>query len=445
MRKMKPLASCAALLLLSGLLPGCQVMSSTVDTAHLKDGSQQRRCTSGLGSYALAYSTVRFTVKQRYEMNTNVPFGRPYMDIDAPEAHPDPRHIYCLNFLESPLSDDVVQVAYSIDQGNNAAGFGLPTGAATGLLSAVVSKNVDQSGEIIRNFIRAIFILISGNATGNFGRESIDRTKYVIREMTVQDVDPFDLAQMANLNRSLKEYGFCVTMGAYTHDARRMSADAYCNRPARVFAPGQAPAYAEIAGNQDYVVKKLPVGIYYRPRQPYELFVYVRDDAEIAKPWQLRKIDTILLENISPVISIGITRAAFAEKRVAFAFDHGNLLKVCVAKGSEVEGAIQIPLDIIYGIASLPSETIAAEIALKNGEVELLNAQEQLIDVQNAFIAFKSGTTKDINEQTGVPLDKSKLDSQLPPARTAPKAIGKVTDGNIDTLCTIIKGNGVGG
>src|SRR5262249_53083370 len=49
---------------------------------------------------------------------------------------------------------------------------------------------------------------------------------------------------------------------------------------------------------------------------------------------------------------------------------------------------IQIPLDVIYGIISLPSETIRATIEDTNTARQLLDAQRNLITAQNNYIKF---------------------------------------------------------
>ncbi|WSG98799.1 hypothetical protein U8P76_30670 (plasmid) [Rhizobium johnstonii] len=409
----------------------CQVMDSSISYEVRPDGSQVRRCESGLGSYSLPYSTISFTVSQPYK--SGVKLGRPRLLVSKPEAHPDPnpKHLYCLDFLENAFSNDNITVAYhkkgSIDA------FTKTDALATGLLSLVASKNIDQTGDIIRNLLRAIFIIASGDE--NFSVNRLDGDPDEIVMMTEQTVDPFDPIAMAALNKSLYEYGYCVALGKYTIDESRYSADAYCDKPDTTLANGYLPPFLRAAKEQQYLVDKLPVGIYYRPRQPYPLDIYVRDDPPAHKPWQLRWTDTVMLENVSPILVLKVNRTIFAEYRTALAFDRGNLLDVCVAKGSEVAGGIQIPLDIVYGLVSLPAATISKEIERKTTTANLISTQKNIIALQNQILQAKAGEYFG-GSASGTPLGASAQFAMPTPLTSKYGAIGESKFG---TFCNLLK------
>ncbi|MBY5533645.1 hypothetical protein HFO58_10775 [Rhizobium leguminosarum] len=385
--KLRTVKSWFAVLLIMAL-GSCQVMDSSISYAARPDGSRVRNCSSGFGSYSLPYSTIKVAVYQEYR--NGIKTGRPRLQVSAPEAHPDknPDHNFCLDFLENAFSDDDVTIAFyrsgDIDELKKDA----PT-AATGLLSFIASKNIDRTGEVLRNLLRAFLILASGDPALTVNRLGDAESEIVT--MTDQDIDPFDLAAMADLNNSLKEYGFCLTMGKFTFDARRTSGEAYCNNPGLSLKPGGEPPFLIAAKDQRRLVEKLPTGIYYRPRQPYKINAYVRDDPDSGKTWELRLTKNIMLENLSPILALRVNRTIFAEYRTAFAFDRGNLIDACVGKGSEVLGGIQVPLDIIYGLVSLPAVTIKREIESKTSTATLLAKQREVIEVQNAILAAKAG------------------------------------------------------
>ncbi len=416
-------------------MAGCQVMDSSISYDIRPDGSQARRCNSGLGSYSLPFSTIKVKVVQDYK-DTN-PIGRPRLAVFGPEPHPDPKHLYCLDFLENAFSDDLVTVAYS-GQGDTS---NLPSSpAATGMLSLIASKNVDQTGEVIRNLIRAIFVLASRNPQFSLGRQApADGVVTVI--MTEQSVNPFDLAAMSALNRSLHEYGYCLTLGKYTYDVDRLKPDAYCENPDISRQAGAGPPFLEAASSQKYLVEKLPTGIFYRPRQPYSLFVHVRDDPDIGGPWELRKIDTVMLENISPILVLRVNRTIFAEYRTALAFDNGNLLDVCIGKGSEVAGGLEIPLDIIYGLVSLPGEVIVQEIERKRHTIEFLEKQRELIDLQNTILAAKANTFPGADKNVdGALLGADLKYAHFTAGANEPAAIGTTAQGaDFNTICSLLK------
>lgn len=389
------------LLVFAAFLASCQVLDTSLEYAEVPDGSRRQHCSSAFGAYSLSYSTIKVAISQNYSDATNTPVGGAYMGPVVSTRHPDRNHTYCLEFLESAFSDDTVDVHFS---GKGSSQSGATTNTRPNqLLQLVVSKNVDRTGEIIQKLLRLIFIVVSGDPSASFGRT----TGLTPRVMTEEDVDPFDVAAMARLNRSIREYGFCLTLGKFTYDDEALSADQYCNDPELAL---QAPArsrHLQAARGQDYLMKKLPAGIFYRPRQGYPLFVFVRDDPAVG-PWKLRKVETILLENISPIMVLGVNRTIFAEHRTAMAFNDGDLLDFCIAKGSEVEGFIQIPLDVVYGVVSLPSITITAELELKGKQIGLLEAQKQVLAAQQAYLDFLADSTKASAEQTsGTALTKN--------------------------------------
>jgi hypothetical protein len=381
----RPFKICAATVLFL-VLASCQVMDSSVTYVVRPDGSQARRCASGLGSYALPYSTITFKVSQPYKSGVRV--GRPRLEISKPEAHPDPKHIYCLDFLENPFSDDNITVAY--DKRTGTTDSFTKTGiSASGLLSLIASKNVDQTGDIIRNFLRAIFIFASGDYNFSFNRLTDEFDEIVM--MTEQTVDPFDLSAMAALNKSFAEYGYCITLGKFTVDDSHYTANSYCDNPDISFRNGAVPPLLRASKEQRYLVDKLPTGVFYRPRQRYPLDIYVRDDPPARKEWELRATDGVMLENVSPILVLHVNRTIFAEYRTALAFDRGNLLDVCVAKGSEVAGGLSIPLDIVYGLVSLPAATIGQEITSKTTTAALISKQKDILALQNQILQAKAG------------------------------------------------------
>jgi hypothetical protein len=393
-----------AILVVGALLAGCQVIGSSIEYAELPDGSRQQTCSSALGSYSLAYSTIEIKISQDFKTD-NTPQGGAYLSALTPKRHPDPKHKYCLEFLEAALADDKVDVYYSGPRSTNSAGTAAAN--AKDLLQLIVSKNVDRTGEVIRKLLRLIFIVVSGDPDDSFGRAASGTTQ---RTMTEQEFDPFDVTALMRLNESIREYGFCLTLGKFTYDVEAITPDQYCNNPGQALRDLGRSRHLEAAKNQHYLKEKLPTGIFYRPRQSYPLFVFVRDDPAVG-PWKLRKVETVLLENISPIMVLGVNRTLFAKHRTAMAFDDGDLLDFCVAKGSSVEGFIQIPLDVIYGIVSLPSVTISAELALKGKQIGLFEAQKKVIEAQSAYLDFLADSTKaKVIAQQGKPLAKSNLD-----------------------------------
>ncbi len=395
-------------------LSGCNVVSSTQEFEKLKSGKFSQKCTSGLGSYSLAYSTVTIEVKQFFTTGggetkiKNVPTGSPTVNLTSSNHYPDNDHIYCLNFLESGAARDVVNVQFGTDaqlanftKSDGTTGTGAEFLAArknaepNGLLASVISRNIDQTGVILRKIVRALFTLLSGNSNLDPGRSAqLGEAGAVPLTVAKIEFDPFDPDDILMVNRRLEEYGVCITLREYTYHSTELSAQRYCNNPSLADGEQYYSRYLRNAKKQGFLVKQLPKGIYYRPRQDYPLNVYVKDDPGYPGAWQLRKTAYISSENLSPVLSLGVNRAAFAEKRLILAFDNGNLIDYCMLKGSEVAGALEVPLEIIYGIVALPGNTIKAQVDLASGKQKLLKAQSDLLGVQNRYIKYLTEENK---------------------------------------------------
>lgn len=90
--------------------------------------------------------------------------------------------------------------------------------------------------------------------------------------------------------------------------------------------------------------------------------MYIKDDPNGRGVWRLGQIKNFHMENMMPILSVGISRAIFPTQRTGLVFDDGTLTNVCISKGSELESAIEIPLDVIYGLIALPSEMVRAAI-----------------------------------------------------------------------------------
>lgn len=92
------------------------------------------------------------------------------------------------------------------------------------------------------------------------------------------------------------------------------------------------------------------------------------------------------MENIMPIVSVGIDRAMFATRPISLVFDDGTLQTVCISKGSEVAGFIDIPLDIVYGMIALPSQTLQVTFDDLRISRELKLAQQRLQDAQQQYL-----------------------------------------------------------
>jgi quinolinate synthase len=54
------------------------------------------------------------------------------------------------------------------------------------------------------------------------------------------------------------------------------------------------------------------------------------------------------------------------------------LVQVCIAKGSEIEGAIQIPLDVVYSLVALPSQIVQVQIDSASNDAKVIAAETKV-------------------------------------------------------------------
>jgi hypothetical protein len=162
---------------------------------------------------------------------------------------------------------------------------------------------------------------------------------------------------------------FCGDHG-YLRQRRASFDEAYANYERAIDLPTSVP------------------GILYRPRQSYRAYIYVKDDPKGPDPWRLVQTVQLRLENISPVVSLGVERAIFSARRTAFLFDRGTLVGWCVSKKSELLAAMEIPLEVVRSIVALPTAILQVRIDEVTRSNDLAAAERDLISIQRQYISF---------------------------------------------------------
>lgn len=351
------------------VLTSCSVVGSrqSVEYYAYRDG-----CKSSLGSYTLPKQIVKFTITEssgRYNMTT--------AQQDTIPDNPD-IFTFCLDHLVNVFADDKVAVKRS--KGTNASPF----------LEVISSNAADNSVEIIRSIIGSIFSILSNTGQFSFNRSStIGGGGNIVAS---HEVDPFDQDQLAEINQAINEYGFCLVLEEYSYNAEEIRADEYCRNPEHIVYHHPSPITNELQ-QQRFLIERPHSGIFYRPKKSYGLAIYTKQDPKGPGSWRLSFMQTLLMENISPVISVGVQRAAFTAQKTALVFNEGTLEDVCIARGGQVAGFIDIPLDIVYGVVNLPAETIKNTIQGNANVVALVQSQDKLLKAQQAYIDYLAGST----------------------------------------------------
>jgi|HubBroStandDraft_4_1064222.scaffolds.fasta_scaffold03785_4 hypothetical protein len=361
--------------LVASVLAGCNIMASGhVDFAE-PPSDDAPACASALGSYSLpkAYLHIQVGLVPNVISVPDILVAKATDPAVQVLYHPDPSLVFCIDYLRSSLFHDIITVRKA---------------PKTSFLGAVMVNATDESVYIIESLLRAGFIVASGSSTFAPRSTVIAGAPQILADL---EYDPFNPEESTEVNVRLSALGFCVVLEDYTFD-RRIGIDQYCNAPSRY---GQRPVLitkAYMKAEATPADPHLP-GLLYRPRVPYRLEIFHKADPKGTGPWQLYEMDSVTLENLSPVLSLDISRAAFANRTANFVFAQGALATACVSKGSELLGFSDIPLQIAKSIVALPAAIVSVRVDQINSQKNLVTAQQQLVQVQNAYVAALSGNS----------------------------------------------------
>lgn len=375
----------AAVLAGSAVLATCTVVESYRIPAVAGDPKLGTPCDSRLGSYALPRGYLRIQVGLDGTKKTPgivEQAGKLPIQIIR---HPDPALTFCADHVNSYAADDRIDMLkwpLAPDAGDKKTAKE-QKGA---FLGAVTVNATDQSVFIINSLIRALFIGLSGSPDFGESRSLIQSTE-IVADL---EYDPFNPVEAAAVNARLTKLGYCVVLEGYSFDSSVISLNQYCNDPERSSGAVTmvTKAYMRVV---DQPLSPHLAGIHYRPRQPYRLMTFQRSDKH--REWVLSRMDTVELENLSPVMTLAIQRAAFAGRSAYFLFDEGALKTACLSKKSEIEGFVQIPLEISRSLLELPGTIFKVQIDQFSNLNDLANVQQQLYLAQKAQMAAAvSGT-----------------------------------------------------
>ncbi|HEY1544323.1 MAG TPA: hypothetical protein VGG01_18130 [Xanthobacteraceae bacterium] len=339
-------------------------------------------CQSTLGAYYLPRGLLRLNViASAADKATTITSG----GLDATiNMVADRAQAFCLDYLSLPTAQDII----TVQRGSN------------GLLQSITSDVTDETPAIVQTLAAtsenlAIAAARSGELTAASAGESID-----------VEFDPFVWAELIEVKRALRRFGFCIYVEGYSFPTRGLGpAEAlkagreWCSR-ARVPEPvdpsmffSTLPVPPEAMGH----------GVLYRPNAVHKVVILRKPDPFGPGPWTLYQVKRVELPNVSPILSIGVERALFARRKTAINFQNGILTDVSIDKGSELVGFVSIPLSVAKAIVDVPGQILTIRYNDTNNQIALLNAQSQLLQTiqtsPNAPAAsdleFKSGAISD--------------------------------------------------
>ncbi len=349
---------------------GCTMVDSGLLKEDAEVGCEEAK---GLGSYYLPKSHLGVEVWRGRLKATQTDIYK--LQVRGLISRPDPEKLYCLDYLASPTAKDTVRV-WKTDQG---------------VLAKISSRAEDQSALIIKKIIQTIFTLIIGlspvpDQLGRGDQEGNDWQKVFFAEY-----DPTDLHEVAFLNGRLTDFGFCL-ISQGDPELRRIDPNRYCERPKAPDEGGQENGDGEhgqaaerehgSGSHRRRLRHETQRGIFYRPRMPYHVFLFARENQRVRGAWEFQRRATLDIENHAPVISVGVNRTYFAKRATVLEFSEGVLQNVHLYKSSELEELATIPMEIIKGVVQLPTQIVKFRIGDVNNEMTLKRAEAMLLQAQ---------------------------------------------------------------
>lgn len=121
-------------------------------------------------------------------------------------------------------------------------------------------------------------------------------------------------------------------------------------------------------------------GIKYRPLLPYRLEIQLADNLFV---------QTVYLPNEAPVITLDVTRPAFADQVTSLSFENGVLTQADLTRPSEILAFMKLPVDLVKAVAGLPLDLIQFRVqnvqqynALMQAQIEELRNKQTLMELQ---------------------------------------------------------------
>ena len=123
-----------------------------------------------------------------------------------------------------------------------------------------------------------------------------------------------------------------------------------------------------------------PKGVKYRPLLPYRLEIQFPDNFFV---------QNIYLPNEAPIISMELTRPAFADRVTSLTFENGVLTQADLTRPSEALAFMKLPVDLVKAIAGLPLELLQFRVqniqqynALLQAQIDEIKNKQMLMELQ---------------------------------------------------------------
>jgi hypothetical protein len=315
-------------------------------------------CHSALGYYFLPQALLVVSANSDSSQSS-----APTVTLSSPPVTiADRLQAFCLDYLASPTSIDVVSVDRS----------------AQGLLQRINSNVEDRTPAIAQALIQT-----AENFAIAAGRGTPATSSPVADSLNIQ-IDPFSWNDLMLAKKSLRRFGFCLYVEGFSFDTTGLSAreirkraNAWCSKSADSTPYFENPimAYATLPVSPE----AMRGGVLYRPKTTHKIVLMRKTDPTGPGSWELYQTKRFDLPNASPILSIGIERALFTTRTTTVNFNDGTLTDVAIDKDSEAVGFVAIPLTVAKAITDVPAQILQLRLADTQSQIALVNAQGNLL------------------------------------------------------------------
>lgn len=303
--------------------------------------------------------------------------------VKSNQIIPDTSKVYFLEYSPENASDDEVTISVNSNQ----------------LLQTNSAKSTDESGKavvMVAKLIGEVTKLVAIQGSGGITTlsrlikvapepEKPPKEKYVckLKPTTIETfLDPSDTSSLEALNKLVDANGLPLDF-KITPDNK---------------TPNPLPDATSCIHKWGSWFDDECNGIFFRASVPYRLTVSVNkdnkfdplkiSDSDKAKPAnQLSCLTpesssrdlTIMAPNNGPVFSVDVSRAALVSKKTDLTITDGMLTKIDVNKPSQLVAGLQIPLDMVKELASIPADLLSLRIKQFQDEGNLTKAQVELL------------------------------------------------------------------
>lgn len=326
----------------------CTSLSACTDRALSTAQMQNARSLGGI-DYALPKGLV-FVKLLKHKAVPNI-YG---LQFDNVSYVSDNDFQYTINYVSSAFSSDIVKITKKIDTSNNDAG----------LLEKVEFTSDEQSGQVLLKIVElgaevAKVPFVPFATVGTVRAANEDDFDTVMYEGFF---DPFSSSDLGRINEILN---------AFVEEGRIAI---------EIEIPGKGRGLDQVAD-----VRECKWSICFR--HPIAANLLLKSEGR-----EFRRV-SIVLPDKSVIGGIDIDRTALVNKEMTIEFESGMLKSVSVTKPSEALAGIQIPVNIVKTIVSIPGEILQLKIdttkdskALHEARLNELKAREELLEFKSQSV-----------------------------------------------------------